>query len=53
MSTKLMSEAKTTDFRGIEAALARATLAAREIAKQFNTPLIVRENGKLVKLVVR
>jgi hypothetical protein len=50
MKTIPMSEAKTADFRGIEAALARAADIARIIAKQFNTPLIVQQNDKLTKL---
>ncbi len=53
MNTKPMSEAKTEDFRGIEAALARAAEIARETAKQFNTPLILQKDGQRVRQYVQ
>jgi hypothetical protein len=52
MNQKSISEANTADFRRIQAALARAAEAARSTAKLFNTPLIVQQNGQLVKLMV-
>lgn len=52
MNPKPMSEAKNKDFHHVEAALKRAAQRAREIAKQTNTPLIVQQNGRMVKLKV-
>ena len=52
MKSTPMSEAKTADFRSIEAALARAADIAHAMSKQFNTPLIVQKNGELIKLAV-
>ena len=49
---KPISEAKDPDLRGAMAAMQRAALAAREIAKQTNTPLIIQVDGKLVRLKV-
>ena len=49
---KPISEAKDPDFRGAMAAMQRAALHAREIAKQTNTPLIIQQDGKLVRLKV-
>jgi thiamine pyrophosphate-dependent acetolactate synthase large subunit-like protein len=50
MNTKPISQARTADLRGMEAALARASEAARATAKQFNIPIVVEQNGQLVKL---
>lgn len=49
---KPISEAKDPDFRGAMAAMQRAALQARDIAKQTNTPLIILQDGKLVRLKV-
>jgi hypothetical protein len=53
MNPKPISEAKSADLRNAPAALARAAQAAREIAKQFNMPIVIQQNGKVVKLVVQ
>ena len=37
---------------GVEAALQRAALRAREIAAQTGTPLVIYKNGKIVKLMI-
>ncbi len=37
------------DFAGAEAALLRAALRAREIAAQTGTPLVIYEDGRVVK----
>jgi hypothetical protein len=52
INTKPISEAKTVDFRNLRAALDRASQAARAAAIQHKTPLIIQQNGKMVKLVV-
>ena len=39
-------------FEGVEAALQRAALRAREIAAQTGTPLVIWKNGKIVKLMI-
>jgi pyrimidine deaminase RibD-like protein len=52
MNTKPISQAKTADLRGMEAALVRASEAARATAKQFNIPIVVEKNGQIVKLAV-
>ena len=44
---------KDPDLRGVEAALRRAALAARQVAKATNTPLVIWENGKVVKKWIR
>lgn len=36
------------DLLGSEAAMRRAARRAREIARQTNTPCVIRKNGKLV-----
>lgn len=53
MNTKPMSEAKSADLRGAQAALNRAALAARAIAKQFNIPIVIQQHGKMVRLEVK
>jgi hypothetical protein len=52
MNTNPISRAKTVDLRSLETALARAAEAARATAKQFNIPIVVQQNGQLVKLAV-
>jgi hypothetical protein len=47
-----ISEAKSLDFRGVPAALARAAKRAEDIARQTNTYLVVQRNGQLLKLKV-
>jgi hypothetical protein len=37
---------------GVEAALQRAALRAREIAAQTGTPLVIYKDGKIVKLMI-
>ncbi len=37
-------------IRGSYAAMKRAALRAREIAKQTNTYIVIMENGKIVKI---
>lgn len=37
---------------GVEAALQRTALRAREIAAQTGTPLVIWKNGKIVKLMI-
>jgi hypothetical protein len=37
---------------GVEAALQRAALRAREIATRTGTPLVIYKNGKIVKLMI-
>ena len=37
---------------GVEAALQRAALRAREIAAQTGTPLVIWKNGKIGKLMI-
>lgn len=36
------------ELAGVQAALERAALRAREIARQTGTPCVVRQDGKLV-----
>jgi hypothetical protein len=50
VEVKPLSEAKSTEFRGIPAALERAAKAAYDLAKQTNTCLIVEKNGQIVRL---
>jgi hypothetical protein len=52
MDSKILSKQKTNEVRGAEAAMARAAQAARATAKQFNIPIVVRQNGQTVKLTV-
>ena len=53
MNTKPISQAKNPDLRGLEAALERAAEMARATAKQFNIPLVIQQNGQMVKLLVK
>lgn len=41
------------DIRALGPALRRAARAARQIAKQTNTPLVVWENGRVVGKRIR
>ena len=50
MNPKPLKQAKTKDFQYVQAALERAAKRAREIAKQTNTPLVIQQNGRMVKL---
>ncbi len=40
------------DLEKVEAALLRAALRAREIARQTGTPLVIYKNGRIVKELV-
>lgn len=53
INPKPLSEAKTQDFRNLQAALNRASQAARAAAILHKTPLIIQQNGQMVKLVVQ
>ena len=48
MNGKPISEANDPDLRNVDAALKRAALRAREIAKQSGTKLVVNRGGKTV-----
>lgn len=48
MNSKPISEANDPDLRNIDAALKRAAVRAREIAKQSGTKLVVNRGGKTV-----
>ncbi len=48
MSNKKI-EIRDKDLANVEAALLRAAKKAREIAEQTNTPLVIYENGHVVK----
>jgi hypothetical protein len=52
INTKPLSEAKTVDFSYLQVALNRASQAARAAAIQHKTPLIIQQNGQMIKLVV-
>jgi hypothetical protein len=52
MNIKPISEAKSPDLRNAGAALIRAAQAARAAAIQHKTPLIIQQNGQMVKLIV-
>jgi len=41
-----------SDLEKVEAALRRAALRAREVARQTDTPLVVYKNGRIVKELV-
>lgn len=45
-----LSQAKDDDARNVTAALLRAALRAREIAKNTQTDLIVVRNGEVVRV---
>lgn len=48
MNSKPISEANDPDLRNVDAALKRAAVRAREIAKQSGTKLVVNRGGKTV-----
>lgn len=48
MNGKPISEANDPDLRNVDAALRRAAVRAREIAKQSGTKLVVNRGGKTV-----
>ncbi|MDL1981014.1 MAG: hypothetical protein LWX02_05995 [Deltaproteobacteria bacterium] len=50
----MTEEKKLTDndLKKVEAALRRAALRAREVARQTGTPLVVYKNGRIVKELV-
>ena len=50
MNEKPISEAKDPDIRDSFAALKRAALNAREVARKTGTALVVNRNGKTVKI---
>lgn len=50
MRTSDISKAKNPDLRAALAALQRAAEAAREVAVQTNTGIVLTENGKLLKV---
>lgn len=50
MNTSDISKAKNPDLRAALAALQRAAEAAREVAVQTNTGIVLTENGKLLKV---
>jgi len=55
-SPEMMKQKKSTNDKGqligVEAALKRAALRAREIAAKTGTPLVIYKNGKIVKLMI-
>ena len=50
MNASDISKAKNPDLRAALAALQRAAEAAREVAVQTNTGIVLTENGKLLKV---
>jgi hypothetical protein len=50
MITKDISQAKDQDLRASMAALERSALAARQIAIQTDTAIIIHRDGKLVRI---
>jgi len=46
--TRTQSKATDPDFAGTEAALRRAALRAREIARRTGTPLVFWRDGRIV-----
>lgn len=48
MNGRPISEAKDPDLRNVEAALKRAAIRAREIAKSTGTKLVVNRGGKTI-----
>lgn len=53
MTTQKKPPPSSPDLIGAEAAIKRAAQRAREIARQTNTPCIVRKEGKLVDVTKR
>ena len=52
INTKPLSEAKASDLHNLQTALNRASQAARTAAVLHKTPLIIQQNGQMVKLVL-
>lgn len=50
MKTRDISEAKDKDLRSSMAALHRAAQAARKIAIQTDTGIVIKREGKLVRI---
>jgi hypothetical protein len=54
--TKLVKQKKSTNdngqLDGVEAALRRAALKAREVAAQTGTPLVIYSQGKIKKIMI-
>jgi hypothetical protein len=50
MTTTKKSRPTSPDLIGAEQAIKRAAQRAREIARQTNTPCIVRKDGRLVDI---
>lgn len=50
MNTADKKRPNSPDLLGSEQAIKRAAQRAREIARQTNTPCIVRKNGKLIDI---
>lgn len=46
---KKSEKIKDTDLANVEPALNRASRNARKVAEQTNTPIVVYENGQVVK----
>ena len=53
MSRKVSKLIKDPDMAGVGPALLRASQRAREIAAQTGTPLVVLENGRVVKRMIK
>ncbi len=53
MSRNLSAPIKDQDMAGVGPALLRASQRAREIAAQTGTPLVVLENGRVVKRMIK
>ena len=53
MNQKKSVRIKDPDMAGVGPALLRAAKKAREIAAQTGTPLVVLENGKVVKKKIK
>ncbi|MFA6311328.1 MAG: hypothetical protein WCV99_00455 [Sterolibacterium sp.] len=51
-TTLPVSTLPDADMQAVPAALARAAQRAREIAASTGTPLVIRQNGKLVEEMI-
>ena len=49
---KQITRVKDSDIRGAEPALQRAALAARRIAEVTGTPLVIWQDGKIVRQLI-
>ncbi len=45
----MKTDIRDKDFQGVEEALRRAGTRARKIAEQTNTPLVILEDGQIIK----